>query len=161
VTDERGELEIKPVPRERLTELLTMRWPDQNMFVGGRFVAPEDVEGIGAFTGERLHGMATWLVHGHIMHIVAVNAFTEMRGVGARLVDAVIAHGRAAGMALLRASISNDNLVALRFYQKRGFRVTGLNRGMFDLMRHTKPSIPLVGLDGIPMHDEFELEFHL
>jgi GNAT superfamily N-acetyltransferase len=161
VTDEKGDLEIKPMPRERLNELLAMRWPEQNMFVSGRFVAPEDVEGIGAFTGERMHGMATWLTHGRIMHVVAVNAFTELRGVGVRLVDAMIDHGREQGMALLRATISNDNIVALRFYQKRGFRVTGLNRGLFDIMRHVKPSIPEIGLDGIAMHDEFELEFHL
>jgi len=161
VTEGQGDLEIKPMPRDRLNELLNMRWPGQTMFVGGSFVNPEHVEGIGAFTGERLHGMATWLTRGRIMHVVAVNAFTELRGVGINLVEAMIKHARDDNMALLRASISNDNIVALRFYQKRGFRVRGVNRGMFDLMRHINPSMPLVGVDGIPMHDEFELEFEL
>ena len=125
------------------------------------FVRPEDVEGIGAFTEERLHGMATWRSHGKIMHIVAVNAFTEMRGVGVALVDAMIAHARARGMAFLRATISNDNVIALRFYQKRGFRMAALHRGVFDIMRHIKPSIPTRGIDGIPMRDEIELEYEL
>jgi ribosomal protein S18 acetylase RimI-like enzyme len=64
-------------------------------------------------------------------------------------------------MSCLRATISNDNVVALRFYQKRGFRVTALHRGIYDAMRALKPSIPRTGLDGIPMSDEFELELEL
>jgi ribosomal protein S18 acetylase RimI-like enzyme len=95
------------------------------------------------------------------MHIVAVNAFTEVRGVGVGLVDAMMAHGRERGMTILRASISNDNVIALRFYQKRGFRMTALHRGIYDAMRALKPSIPLNGLDGIPMRDEIELEYEL
>ena len=161
MSGENSGLEMRPMARERLNELLNMRWPEQNMFLCGRFVAPEDVEGIGAFTGERLHGMATWMSTSRIMHIIAVNAFTEVRGVGLSLVEAMIRHGRESGIGLLRATISNDNVTALRFYQKRGFRVTGLNRGIFDIMRHAKPSIPVMGLDGIPMHDEFELELEL
>jgi GNAT superfamily N-acetyltransferase len=161
VSEDVNALEMRPMARERLTELLTLRWPDQNMIVGGRFLAPEDVEGIGAFTGERLHGVATWMTAGRIMHVIAVNAFTELRGVGVVLVDAMIGEARGRGLAFVRASVSNDNVVGLRFYQKRGFRVTGLNRGIFDVMRHVKPSIPVKGLDGIPMHDEFELEFEL
>src|SRR5690606_28795556 len=109
---------------------------DQNMIVSGRFVAPEDVEGIGAFTGDRLHGVATWMITGRIMHVIAVNAFTELRGVGIALVDAMIGEARGRDLALVRATVSNDNVVGLRFYQKRGFRVTGLNRGIFDVMRH-------------------------
>ena len=155
------ELEFRPMERERLVELLNLRWPDQKMFICGRFVAPEEVEGIGVYTGERLHGMATWVIHGRIMYVVAVNAFTELRGAGIGLVDAMIKLGRANNMALLRATISNDNVIALRFYQKRGFRITGLNRGMFDAMRHVKPSIPLTGIDGIPIRDELELEYEL
>ncbi|HET9903962.1 MAG TPA: GNAT family N-acetyltransferase [Xanthobacteraceae bacterium] len=161
MSEDGPDLEIRPMPRERLVELLTLRWPDQNMFLCGRFVGPEDVEGIGAFAGERLHGVATWMIMGRVMHVIAVNAFTELRGVGARLVEAMIVEAREQGLALLRATVSNDNVVGLRFYQKRGFRVTGLNRGIFDVMRHVKPSIPRTGLDGIPMRDEFELELEL
>lgn len=158
---EKPVLDIRPMDRDRLNELLQLRWPDSNMIICGQFVGPDDVEGLGAYTDERLHGIVTWVTHGKVMHIVAVNAFTEVRGVGMALVDAMMAHGREQGMALLRASISNDNMIALRFYQKRGFRMLALHRGIFDAMRHIKPSIPLTGLDGIPMRDEIELEYEL
>ena len=147
--------------RKQLEELLRLRWPDSNLIICGQFVRPEDVEGLGYYADDRLHGIGTWRAVGKIMHIVAVNAFTEVRGVGIALVDGMMRHGRQNGMALLRATITNDNLIALRFYQKRGFRVTALHRGLIDAMRHIKPSIPLTGLDGIPMRDEFELEYEL
>ena len=162
MNEPRPAFEIRPMTdRKQLEELLRLRWPDENLIIRGEFVRPEDVEGLGYFATDRLHGIATWLTHGKVMHIVAVNAFTELRGVGIALVDAMKAHGRQNGMTLLRATISNDNVVALRFYQKRGFRVTALHRGIFDAMRAMKPSIPRIGLDGIPMSDEFELELEL
>ena len=147
--------------RKQLEELLRLRWPDASLIICGQFVRPEDVEGLGYYADGRLHGIGTWRSVGKIMHIVAVNAFTEQRGVGVALVDAMMTYGRENGIALVRATISNDNLVALRFYQKRGFRVSALHRGLIDAMRHIKPSIPRTGLDGIPMRDEFELEFEL
>ncbi len=154
--------EIRPMSdRKQLEELLRLRWPDATLIICGEFIRPEEVEGLGYYAGDRLHGIATWRSSGRTMHIVAVNAFTEVRGVGLALVNAMIAHGREHGMALLRASISNDNIVAFRFYQKRGFRITAFHRGIIDAMRHIKPSIPATGLDGIPMRDEFELEFEL
>jgi hypothetical protein len=54
---------------------------------------------------------------------------------------------------------TNDNLKALRSDQWRGFRLAALHVGTVDHSRVLKPSIPVVGLDGIAIHDEIEL-FH-
>ena len=154
--------EIRPMSdRAQLEQLLRLRWPGATLLICGQFIRPEDVDGLGYYSGDRLQGIATWRSSMRTMHIVAVNAFSEMRGVGGALVDAMIAHGRAHDMALLRASISNDNVVALRFYQKRGFRISALHRGIIEAMRNVKPSIPLTGVDGIPIRDEIELEMEL
>ncbi len=53
---------------------------------------------------------------------------------------------------------TNDNLRALRFYQRRGMRITAVDRGAVDRARAVKPEIPLVGADGIELHDELRLE---
>ena len=45
--NDRPGLDIRPMERDRLNELLQLRWPDSNMIICGRFVRPEDVEGIG------------------------------------------------------------------------------------------------------------------
>lgn len=162
MNEPRPAFDIRPMnDRKELEELLRLRWPDANLIICGEFVRPEDVEGLGYYADDRLHGIATWRSHGKVMHIVAVNAFTALRGVGVALVDAMKEHGRRNGVTCLRATISNDNVVALRFYQKRGFRLSALHRGIYDAMRAMKPSLPLTGLDGIPMRDELELECEL
>jgi hypothetical protein len=47
----------------------------------------------------------------------------------------------------------------MRFYQRRGFRMTGLFPDAIEDSRRIKPTIPLRGNDGIPIRDEvlFEL----
>ena len=52
---------------------------------------------------------------------------------------------------------TNDNVDALRFYQRRGFRLAELRPGAVDRSRQEKPQIPRTGDYGIPLHDEIDL----
>jgi len=57
---------------------------------------------------------------------------------------------------------TNDNLEALRFYQRRGFVLSALRPGAVDEARRgLKPQISAVGEFGIPIRDELELELRL
>jgi GNAT superfamily N-acetyltransferase len=58
----------------------------------------------------------------------------------------------------LRLTTTNDNLDALRFYQRRGFRLVALRPGAVDAARALKPEIPVTGAHGIPLRDELDLE---
>jgi len=82
-------------------------------------------------------------------------------GSGTALMEAVAAAARDAGCRRVWLITTNDNLRALRFYQRRGFRLAALHRDALDRSRELKPSIPDVGLDGIPLRDELELELTL
>ena len=46
-------------------------------------------------------------------------------------------------------------------YQKRDFLLVELHRNALEQSRRLKPEIPLVGVDGIPLKDEIELELCL
>jgi ribosomal protein S18 acetylase RimI-like enzyme len=59
---------------------------------------------------------------------------------------------------LVRVTTTNDNLNALRFYQRRGFRIMGVHPGAVNEARRLKPSIPAIGAYGIPICDEIDLE---
>lgn len=53
---------------------------------------------------------------------------------------------------------TNDNVDALRFYQRRGFRIVAVRTGAVDEARSAlKPGIPHRGHYGIPLRDEIEL----
>ncbi len=56
---------------------------------------------------------------------------------------------------------SYDNMNALRFYQKRRFRLIAVFPNALEESRKLKPEIPLTGIDGIPLRDEIELELIL
>jgi hypothetical protein len=81
--------------------------------------------------------------------------------VGSALLDAAAATARAEGCARLRLITTNDNLDALRFYQRRGFRLVALRPGAVDVARVLKPQIPRTGDFGIAVRDELELEREL
>lgn len=50
------------------------------------------------------------------------------------------------------------NIEALRFYQRRGFRMVRILRDSISALRLLKPSIPMIGDHGIELKDEVELE---
>jgi hypothetical protein len=65
------------------------------------------------------------------------------------------------GVAVLRLTTTNDNLTALRFYQRRGFRIAAVRPGAVAAARRLKPTIPELGEHGIPIRDEIELALTL
>jgi ribosomal protein S18 acetylase RimI-like enzyme len=80
-------------------------------------------------------------------------------GVGTALVEAI--RRQLAGQGRLWLVTTNDNLDALRFYQRRGFTLVALRPGAVVVGRELKSSIPAVGAYGIPLRDELELELSL
>jgi GNAT superfamily N-acetyltransferase len=111
------------------------------------------VDGAGAVVGALVHR-----VDADGLEVVSLVAATSGGGIGGALLTAATATARAAGLRRLWLVTTNDNLGALRFYQRRGLRLVRVDRGAVDRARRLKPEIPLVGADGIALHDEVELE---
>jgi GNAT superfamily N-acetyltransferase len=115
-----------------------------------------------AWSDDEVVGVATYVVDEGSCELLTLHASRRYGGIGSALVEAVIDASRAAGCTRLWVVTTNDNVDALRFYQRRGFRLSQLRPGAVDESRHTlKPEIPTVGDHGIPLHDELELEMHL
>ena len=106
--------------------------------------------------GDR-RGLLTWRRLGGDAELASINATPAWEGTGTALVEALVALLKAQGCARLWLTTTNDNLRALRFYMRRGFRMAHVRFGGVDQARTLKPSIPLQGQDGIPRHDEIDL----
>ena len=105
-----------------------------------------------AFSTGQLVGVATYVVDEDSCELLTLHAVTRLVGVGTALLSAVQAAARDAGCRRLWVVTTNDNLEALRFYQRRGFRLTLLRPGAVDRSRETlKPEIPRSGEHGIPL----------
>jgi ribosomal protein S18 acetylase RimI-like enzyme len=127
----------------------------------GRVLDPASLPGFVALEDGNPVGLLTYRIDGGDCEVVTINAFPQGAGAGTALVEAVTGAARAAGCRRVWLITTNDNLRALRFYQRRGFRLVALHRDALDRSRELKPSIPQVGHDGIPLRDELELELSL
>lgn len=107
--------------------------------------------------GERC-GFAFYRVDSTECELVAIAATAQWRGIGSRLLAAVESAAAAADCRRLWLITTNDNADAIRFYQRRGYRLAAVHRDAIDAARRIKPSIPEVGNYGIPIRDELEFE---
>ena len=104
----------------------------------------------------------TLVQHGDELEVLTLDAVERWQGVGTALLTAAIETARSRGCRRLWLITTNDNVDALRFYQRRGLRLARIDTGAVDWSRLTlKPGIPEVGLHGIPIRDELELELIL
>ncbi len=103
------------------------------------------------------HGLLTYHIEDGACEIVTLNSFREGIGVGTALVDAVMETARAEHCKRVWLITTNDNLPALRFWQKREFEIVAVYPGAVHEARRNKPEIPLTGVHEIPIRDEIEL----
>lgn len=112
-----------------------------------------------AWSEGALIGVATYVVDGDGCELLTLHTATRLIGVGSALLAAVQDIARDAGCRRLWVVTTNDNLEALRFYQRRGFRLVLIRPGAVDRSREMlKPEIPRSGEYDIPLRDELELE---
>lgn len=115
-----------------------------------------DASGFVAEHDGQRRGVLTYAGRSDGTEILYVEAETPHIGVGTALVQAL---SRLVGRQRIWLVTTNDNLDALRFYQRRGFSIREVRPGAVDRARETiKPGIGLVGAYGIPLRDEIELE---
>ncbi len=156
---------LRPInPRDRAWILdLVRRWGGTDYVISRNLVIfPADLPGFCAVSEDDIPlGLATFQIVDGECQLVTLHALQQFRGVGTALVAAVRQAAREAGCGRLWLITTNDNLDALRFYQRRGFELVAVHRDLREAARRLKPSIPLVGSYDIPIRDEIELELGL
>jgi len=154
---------IRPVESDDadwIAQFITERW-------GAEFVAAHyevyhcrDLPGFVATEGEKKVGLLTYKIVAGDCEVVSLDSLQPYVGIGTGLIDAVKAAAVKSGCRRLWLVTTNDNMNALRFYQKRGFVLVKINRNAIEFARNLKP-VPLIGAEGIPLRDEIELEISL
>jgi GNAT superfamily N-acetyltransferase len=151
--------ELRDDERGWATSALLNAWrTDVILYGSGRERRPAELPALVADADRERAGLATYAVEGDEAELVTLNAFTVGAGVGGALVEAVADATRAARCSRLRVTTTNDNLPALRLYQRHAFALAALHAGAVNAARERKPAISLTGHAGIPIRDEIELE---
>ena len=145
----------------RLRQYWKKNWGDAFVVAHGVVYHPDALDGFLAYDGPDWVGVITFTCSDDGCEIVSLDSEREGQGLGTKLINAVLEEVRKQGCRRVFLLTTNDNLNALGFYQKRGFELVKINRGAVNESRKIKPSIPLVGMNNIPLRDEIELEIML
>ncbi len=140
---------------------LVEHWQSTTIISLGVAYQADRLDGFVARVDGQPRGHLTYFPSQRGLEVISLTATRDDLGVGTRLMDAAEARARELGARRLFLTTTNDNLRALRFYQRRGMRMVAVHRGMMDRYRAEHKPIPWIGLNGIPLRDEIELEFML
>lgn len=152
--------EITLGDRAEVVGLLTEAWGGVEVValgIGG-LVDASALPGWLAELDGRVAGLLTYQLRDGAAEIVTINVVEPGQGIGTALLAELARAMRDRGVDRLRVTTTNDNLDALRFYQRNGFRLVELRPGAIARARRVKPSIPETGQHGIAIRDELDLE---
>ncbi|MGZ4111166.1 MAG: GNAT family N-acetyltransferase, partial [Tumebacillaceae bacterium] len=147
---------IEAADREWVREFFITHWGSPQMVYSKGIHECDTLPGYVVFVEESVVGVITYAVHGTECEIVSLDSLREGQGIGTALITAVERMAVVEGMSRVWLITTNDNLNALRFYQKRDYELAHIYRNAVEEARKIKPQIPTIGDHGIPIRDEIE-----
>lgn len=147
--------------RNFINAFIKQHWYTTTMIIRGREIDMTKAEGFYFSEEKNIIGLITYIVYNGILEITSLDSLQENRGIGSKLVEAVIHEAKERKCQKIILITTNDNINAIIFYQKRGFDMANLFRNALDISRKLKPEIPLIGENSIPLRHEIEFELSI
>ena len=149
----------RSIAPETVESFFTEHWETtQVVFSRGTFHYAE-LEGYAVIDeNKEMMGLGTYKIENQECEIISLNSKYEEEGVGSSLLYVIENEAKERNCRTVKAIATNDNLQALKFFQKRGYAITEIVRNAVEKSREVKPEIPFYSYDGIPIRDELILE---
>ena len=144
--------------RPAVNDFIREHWFSTEMVIRGQVVDMTKVDGFVLLEDDAIVGLVTFTIDGRECEITSLDSQRERQGIGTALLDAAVRAAEAAGCVRVKLITTNDNINAIRFYQKRNFDMAHLYRDALETSRKLKPEIPFIGDNGIPLRHEIEFE---
>ncbi|MCD8820496.1 GNAT family N-acetyltransferase [Staphylococcus gallinarum] len=116
-----------------------------------------ELPGIIAYENGKILGLLSYKKFNDYIEIISLHSNIENIGIGSNLITKTEEIAINIGIKRIKVITTNENLRALYFYQKKGYRITEILPNAVDKARTLKPTIPLVGENGIEIKDEIVL----
>jgi len=149
---------VQAQDRDWVKQVVTEQWASSIVVTRGQVHRPARLSGFVCWKGEERVGLVTFRIEKHKCEIITLNSFTKRESIATELLQAVEKAALKFDCHRLWVTTTNDNLDALSFYRKLGFRITKVHTDALKMSRKLKPEIPMTGLYEIPLRDEIELE---
>lgn len=144
--------------RQLINAFIRQHWYTTTMIIRGKEIDMTKTEGFYFSKGKDIVGLITYIVYDNILEITSLDSLLENQGIGSKLLKTVIHEAKEKKVQKIVLITTNDNINAIKFYQKRGFDMARLFRNALDISRKLKPEIPLIGENSIPLRHEIEFE---
>ncbi len=164
----RPHLELPPVlvreasapDRVKALELFKRDFSPAQLVSHGKAISLDDAAALVAETDGEIAGALAWRPFEGALHIVALatDPMWQRAGVGGHLLAEAELLARRESWPRVIATVTNDNLPALYFYQRRGYRVSAVLRNSIAAQTRDEKAL---GFAGIPILDEIQLEKEL
>ena len=152
---------VRKTDKPWIDRALLDRWGSTNVVTRGIIHAANELPGFIAETEKRLVGLLTYRLDYSSCEIISLDSFIKNQGIGSALLHTVEHEAKEKGCHRIWLVTTNDNIHALRFYQRRGYVFSIVHPRAIEISRQLKPQIPLIGNEGIPIRDEIEFEKRL
>lgn len=152
---------ISPENRNRINDFIKTQWFSVDMVVRGEIVDMTKMDGFVIYENASVIGLITYRIINNECEIMSLDSLREQQGIGTALLNRVKQMAIIKNCSKLKLITTNDNINAIRFYQKRGFDLVHLYHNALETSRKLKPSIPVTGDHGIPIRHELEFELNL
>ncbi|WHY34817.1 GNAT family N-acetyltransferase [Cytobacillus firmus] len=146
------------LPKSIIVEFFKLHWGSTEMVISSGIYDCSALDGFAVVdVDDKIIGLITYLIKDNECEIISLDSMEEGKGIGTTLVQEVENLAIKKNCKIVKLITTNDNLSALKFYQKRGFILSPIILNAVEKARKVKPEIPLIGNDGIPIRDEIEL----
>jgi len=144
--------------RDWITEVLIDNWASSIIVTKGTSYQADLLPALIADLDGNPSGVLIYSIKNNELEIVSLNAIEKGKGIGSALLDEIEKIAKEQRCRRIWLITTNDNIDALRFYQRRGYEIAFVHRHAIQESRKIKPQLPFVGKYGIPIRDEIEME---
>ena len=148
--------EASAADRELANDIFRREFGGRQLVANGEPVSPDDAELLVAETEGGVAGALAWRRLGDSLHVIALatDPMWQRAGIGSYLLAEAELIARRLKIPRIVVTLSNDNIPAQYFYQRRGYRVT---RVISEAISAQPRNRGLVGFANIPIVDELQL----
>lgn len=156
-----SEIEVKPFEHEHYSwaeAFVRDTWGSLRQVSRGKLYQVLDYPGFVAMVDKEPQGILTYRFENHECEVLLLQSAVDSIGIGSTLIAQVESEARSNNCKRLWLITTNDNIRAIRWYQRRGFTIAAVHVNALEESRRLKPEIPMIGNDNIPLRDEIEFE---
>lgn len=147
--------------RSKVNQNVADEWAGPVIITRGISYDTSDADGFVSVIDGELTGYVLYRIQDYECEILVLQSIVENQGIGSALVQAVIDEAKSSNCTRVWLITTNDNIHAIRYYQRFGFELNAVYLNALDESRKLKPSIPLLGSENIPLKHEFEFSYAL